>query len=238
MSLQLLKSITERVLVESHRGAEKLAPENSWRGLELAHHLGADWIEVDTQLSADGVAFLRHNYSLPDQRACRDVEWAEIASLTIQGEPLPRLESVLEWARDTNAHLSLDLKTAFTPQTKLTREVVRLVQKTHTQDRVLLIAWDHNELVHAKHLFPEIKTRALIRGRLVDLPAALQSVGADCVSLSYDLIRPGDVEEMHSLGVAVVLADLWQPDFDFVIESGADMVSWGDPAEAKRKLQK
>ena len=31
MTLTLLKSITGRVLVESHRGAESLAPANSWR---------------------------------------------------------------------------------------------------------------------------------------------------------------------------------------------------------------
>ena len=236
MMLTLLKSVTGRVLIESHRGAEKLAPENSWRGLELGHSRGADLIEVDVQLSADGIAFLHHHYTLPDGRACRDVAWAELAMLPIDGEPLPRLESVLEWACDVGAHLALDLKTAFTPQTKLTNEVVRLVQKKHTLDRVLLLAWDHNELVYAKRFCREIITRALIRGRVVDLPALIQAVGADCVSLSYDLIRPGDIEEMHTHGVAVVLADLWQPDFDFARESGVDVVSWGDPGEAKRKL--
>jgi hypothetical protein len=29
---------------------------------------------------------------------------------------------------------------------------------------------------------------------------------------------------------------MWQPDFDFVARSGVDIVSWGDPAEAKRRL--
>jgi len=236
MTLPLLKSQTGRILIESHRGAEKLAPENSWRGVQLAHELGADFIEVDAQLSVDGVAFLRHHYSLPDGRACRDVAWRELAELRIAGEALPRLEEVLIWAREANAHLALDLKTACAPELRLTTRVIRLIEKTQTQDRVLLIAWDHHELAHAKQLCPAIKTRALIRGRVLDLPSVVRTARADCVSLSYDLVRPGDVAQMHALGVAVVLAEMWQPDFAFVKNSGADMVSWGDPREAKQTL--
>ncbi|MEW5718391.1 MAG: hypothetical protein AB1817_07195, partial [Chloroflexota bacterium] len=95
---------------------------------------------------------------------------------------------------------------------------------------------DHNELVRVKRAHPEITTRALIRGRLVNLTDALKACHADCVSLSYDLIRPGDVEQVHALGIAIALAELWQPDFDFVARSGVDIVSWGDPAQAKQKL--
>ena len=43
MKIELLKSITGRVLVESHRGAEGLAPENSWTALKLGRDSGAAW---------------------------------------------------------------------------------------------------------------------------------------------------------------------------------------------------
>jgi glycerophosphoryl diester phosphodiesterase len=234
--MHLLKSQTGRILIESHRGAEKLAPENSWRGIKLAHELGADLIEVDVQASADGVAFLRHHYTLPDGRACRAVAWRELAELRIGAERLPRVDDVLTWAREVNACLSLDLKTAFTPEFRLTTEVVRLIEKTQTQDRVLLIAWDHAEIAHAKQLCPALKTRALIRGRVMDLPSVIRAARADCVSLSYDLLRPGDVAQMHDLGVAIALAEMWQADFAFAQSSGVDIVSWGDPAEARRAL--
>jgi glycerophosphoryl diester phosphodiesterase len=236
ITLPLLKSVTGRVLVESHRGAEHLAPENSWHGLDIAQQHGADLIEVDVQLSRDGVAFLRHNYALPDGRPCRDLAWSDLATVTINCESLPPLEDVLVWARDADARLSLDLKTGFIAEGKLAREVVRLLQRTQTMDRAMLLAWDHTEIAQIKKTYPEITTRALIRARIVDLRGMLESVGADCVSLSYDLIRPGDVEQAHALGVAVALVEMWQPDFDFVTRSGADIVSWGDPAEARRRL--
>ncbi len=232
----LLKSITGRVLIEAHRGAEKLAPENSWRALNLGHASGADLLEVDVQLSADGVAFLHHHSTLPDGRECCDVTWNELTEVRIANELLPKLQDVLTWARDVQACLALDLKTSSTPENKLADEVVRLIEQTDTANQVMLIAWDHGELQRVKRAHPEIATRPLIRGRLIDLPGLVRAVGADCVPLSYGIMRPGDVQEMHAMGVAVVLADLWKFDIDFVKNSGVDMVSWGNPVEAKRGL--
>jgi len=155
MPLELLRSRTGRVLVESHRGAESLAPPNSWRALKLGHQGGADLIEVDVQLSAEGVAFLRHNYSLPDGRRCREVTWDELARVVVEGELLPKLEDVLAWARDVNARLSLDLKTGFTPEGELTAQVLRVIERTNTADRVMLVAWEHAELVRVKDAHPK-----------------------------------------------------------------------------------
>jgi glycerophosphoryl diester phosphodiesterase len=191
---------------------------------------------VDVQLSAEGVAFLRHNYSLPDGRRCREVTWDELARVVVEGELLPKLEDVLAWARDVNARLSLDLKTGFTPEGELTAQVLRVIERTNTADRVMLVAWEHAELVRVKDAHPEILTRALLRGRLVHLADAMRACRADCVSLSYDLIRPADVKVLHAHGIAVMLAEMWEPDFDFVARSGVDLVSWGNPAEARQKL--
>src|SRR5262245_38413736 len=105
MPLELLKSKTGRTLIESHRGVEGDVLENSWSAIQLRHELGADLIEVDVQLSQDGVAFLHHNYTLPDGRWCSNVSWNELKELKTKGEHLPRLEDVLVWARDTGANL-------------------------------------------------------------------------------------------------------------------------------------
>lgn len=236
MTRALLRSINQRVLVESHRGAEFLAPANSLRAIQIGQQRGADWIEVDVQLSADGVTFLRHNYSLPDGRNCRNVIWDDLSRLVIEGEPLPKLEDALVWARDADARLSLDLKTGFIPEGKLTAEVLRVIERTQTAERVMLIAWEHAELIRAKDAHPEILTRALWRGRPVNLAETIRACRADCVSLSYDLIRPADVEQLHARGIAVMLAEMWQPDFDFAIRLGVDIVSWGDPTQARRGL--
>jgi hypothetical protein len=52
MALDLLKSVTGRTLIESHRGSVGHAPENSWTAIKTGHQLGADLIEIDVQMSS------------------------------------------------------------------------------------------------------------------------------------------------------------------------------------------
>ena len=227
MTLPLLTAQTGKILIESHRGCEKLAPENSWPGLEMGLARRADLIEVDVQLSADGVPYLRHNYTLPDGRRGGPLPWAELARVRILGEALPRLDEVLAWAQPRGACLALDLKCGFTPPFALGEAVLRLVQAAGLEERVILLAWDHHEIRRIKQACPAVATRALLR-----------ACACDCISLSYDLLRPGDVSLAHDLGVAVSLGDLFVPDFAFARACGADIVSWGDPLEARQALER
>lgn len=238
MTLELLKSKTGRTLIESHRGVEGDVPENSWSAIQLGHELGADLIEVDVQLSQDGLAFLRHNYQLPDERWSHDVSWSELKEVKIAGEPLPLLEDVLAWARDTGAHLSLDMKTFFTPEGILTKEVIRLLEKTNTKDNVLLLFFDHKELFHTKLAHPELTVRALLTGRPIDYPQYLQKIKADNVNVTYGLFQPSDVEAIHAVGISVVLGGLWNPDTDLFRSTDIDIFNYGNPAEARKILNR
>ena len=45
-----------------HRGASAQAPENTKAAFEMAYKMGADGIETDLQLAADGTIVVHHNY--------------------------------------------------------------------------------------------------------------------------------------------------------------------------------
>ena len=236
MTLELLKSKTGRTLIESHRGIQADVPENSWSAIQLGHQLGADLIEVDVQISRDGIAFLRHNYQLPDGRWCHDVCWDELKELKIEGESLPKLDDVLIWARELGTILSLDIKTIFSPEGSLTQEVIHLLERTNTKDHVLLLFVDHNELLQAKLAHPELTVRALLRGRLAHYAEYLQKIGADCASLSYGMFRPADIQQLHSAGISVVLGELWNPNVDLFKTLEIDIFTHGNPVEARKIL--
>jgi len=53
-----------RVLVYGHRGARSYAPMNTLASFELAIRQGADGIELDVQLSADGKLVVIHDFSV------------------------------------------------------------------------------------------------------------------------------------------------------------------------------
>ena len=238
MTLELLKSKTRRTLVESHRGVEGNVPENSWPAIQLGHQLGADLIEVDVQVSRDGVAFLRHNYQLPDGRWCQDLSWNELKELRIEGEPLPKLEEVLAWAREAEVCLSLDMKTFFKPEGILTREVIHLLERTNTKDHALLLFWDHHELQHTKLSHPGLTVRALLTGRLMNMGEYLQKINADCVSVSYGMLHPADVEQIHSAGAAIALVEYWNQNSDLLQQYDIDILSCGNPVLARKILDR
>jgi glycerophosphoryl diester phosphodiesterase len=237
MCLELLKSKTSRTLIESHRGVEGNLPENSWPAIKLGHQLGADLIEVDVQMSNDCVPFLRHNYQLPDGRWCGQLPWSELKELKINGEALPMLEDVLVWARDAGVTLSLDIKSFFNPEGNLTREIIRVLERTRMKEKVLLLFFDHQELLQTKLAYPELTARALMVGRLANYAEYLQHIHANGVSLSYGAFRPMDVEQIHSIGAFVCLNGLWNPNSDLFETLDIDIFSHGNPVEARKILE-
>jgi glycerophosphoryl diester phosphodiesterase len=61
----------------AHRGASRAARENTLEAFLTAVEMGADWIELDVRLLADGALAVHHDARLPDGRAvseCRAVD--------------------------------------------------------------------------------------------------------------------------------------------------------------------
>ena len=54
----------KRPLIFAHRGACKVAPENTLPAFQAALDLGADGIELDVQFSSDGKLVVLHNPTL------------------------------------------------------------------------------------------------------------------------------------------------------------------------------
>ena len=156
--------------------------------------------------------------------------------IKIEGEPLPLLEDVLVWARDAGAHLSLDMKTFFKPEGILAKEVVCLLERTKTKDNVLLLFFDHEELLHTKLAHPDLAVRALLTGRIVNLAEYLQKIKADCLSVSYGLFRPEDIEQIHSVDVALALVGYWNQNNELFQQYDIDVFSIGNPIDARKIL--
>jgi hypothetical protein len=50
------------------------------------------------------------------------------------------------------------------------------------------------------------------------------------------MFRPRDIEQIHAIGVSVVLGGLWDPNTDLFQKVDIDVFSHGNPAEARRIL--
>ena len=89
----------DRPLIIGHRGAAADAPENTLAAFTLALAQGADGVELDVQLCADGVPIIIHDTTV--DRTCdgtgrvADLSLAELRLLTIDNDhPIPTLDDL------------------------------------------------------------------------------------------------------------------------------------------------
>ena len=76
--------------VIAHRGASRLAPENTTVAFRTAVSVGADGIELDARRTADGVIVVHHDARLADGRVIVDTPWRELP------EHVPTLGAALD----------------------------------------------------------------------------------------------------------------------------------------------
>ena len=86
--LDLSNPQTQRTLVIGHRGAEALAPENTWAAFRAGYEAGADVLEVDVQLTRDGEAIIYHDFTLWPK--LRDPRWIRDTPIPVHAPPSQR----------------------------------------------------------------------------------------------------------------------------------------------------
>jgi glycerophosphoryl diester phosphodiesterase len=155
---------TDRPLILAHRGASRIAPENTLVAFCLALEQGADGLELDVQLSRDGVPVVFHDSELSRTTDGRgrisEKTLAELRTLDagkwfdprFAGERIPTLEEVFEAFGD-RALYNIELKAFGVQDDGLVQAVV---------------AWTVNDLQEAERLI-RLRVDALI----TDDPALL-----------------------------------------------------------------
>ena len=114
----------------AHRGAGKLAPENTLSAFRLGASLGYRMFECDVKLSADGVPFLLHDDTLPRTTNASerwgadpsplggDHPWSDLSQLdagswhsrAYAGESLPTLDNIAHFCLRNGFHLNIEIK--------------------------------------------------------------------------------------------------------------------------------
>ena len=106
----------------AHRGAGKLAPENTLAAFRVGAAHGYRAFECDVKLSADGVPFLLHDATLdrttPERGTAGDRPWAELSRIDAggwhsrgyAGEPLPSLAAIAAYVQRNGFALNIEIK--------------------------------------------------------------------------------------------------------------------------------
>jgi glycerophosphoryl diester phosphodiesterase len=199
----------------AHRGAGKLAPENTMAAFRLGAAHGYRMFECDAKLSADGVVFLMHDATL--ERTTNgngtggDLPWHNLSQLdaggwhsrAFAGEPLPTLEALARFCLANRYLLNIEIKPTPGTETATGAAVAALAAQLWQGAATppLLTSFKPDALAAAQAASPELP-----RGLLVDtlwdgwLEKALN---LDCVAVvaNYALWDSATVARVHSAGL-------------------------------------
>lgn len=110
--------INKNVLIVAHRGYSEMGVENSIEALEGAAMAGADYVELDIQLTKDNKFVVMHDFNLKRlagvDKKVKDMNFDEIERLTLrQGDfesHIPSFEEFVKRAKELNIKLLVELK--------------------------------------------------------------------------------------------------------------------------------
>lgn len=146
----------------AHRGARKVAPENTIPAFTKAMELGADGIELDVQLSADNELFVLHDLTLNKTTSGNGVAAAlPLAALKEldagawfgeqwRGTLIPTLDEVFDALPDT-AYVNIELKRDSIQNDGLENAIVAFIHKRNLAHRVIVSSFNPVILWRLRH---------------------------------------------------------------------------------------
>jgi glycerophosphoryl diester phosphodiesterase len=164
---------SKRPLIFAHRGAYKVAPENTLPAFEAAIGLGADGVELDVQYSSDGALVIFHNttlektstgtgrvtsHTLAELRGLDAGSWFDPR---FAGTRIPILDEVLELLKG-KLLVNIELKALDRLASGLGADVVNAVRKHGMADQVVISSFNPFALRVAKRAGPEIECALLL----------------------------------------------------------------------------
>ena len=197
---------TDNVSVTAHRGSSMMAPENTRSAIELAIADGADYVEVDVRMTADGIPVLWHDANMRRifglDGKISDITYEEALELDaglwfspdFEGERILTLQQAIAITRG-RVGLYVDIKPdADTPT--LTRDVVELLQQEDAIERTVVAAADSQVLNQVKRLEPSLRTTLLAQF----IVGPLHRESFDILGLRHNRVNAASVAETHHSG--------------------------------------
>ncbi len=218
-------------LIIAHRGASRAAPENTLAAFRLAADLGADGVELDVRLSADGIPVVIHDADVRMTTAgtglVRTMTLAQIKSLDagvhfgpqFAGERIPTLEEVLA-ALDDRLLINIEIK--YQPHIlQLVTAVAAVVQRAEHRKRIWFSSFRPYALHAIRRLLPQFPCGLLYCAADLGTPLFAPFTPHEAVHPHAPLVRPRSIARAHRQGRRVVTWTVDEP------AQARQLAAWG-----------
>ena len=212
------------IQVAAHRGGALLWAENGLTAFRNALALGADYLELDTHLSADGEVMVIHDPTLDrtttGRGAVSSARGADLGAVrlkardgSVTGDGVPTLAEVLDTLKPSTAQLLLEIKTdsAKRPYPDIERKALALVEARGLRDRVIVMAFETPTLKRVRALDLTIRTALLVsksrvsreRAGAADLVAWARDAGATHLGVEHPAVDTALLTAARAAGLQV-----------------------------------
>jgi len=232
-------------LVISHAACAGHAPENTLAGLRLALHMGADAVEVDVHLSADGIPILMHDDSVDRttdaQGPVASLTLAELRKLdagarspfeSFRGEKVPTLAEALELTRG-RALLIIEIKPL-----DVEGAVLEEVRRAGALDWAMIWSFHPGVVAGARRREPRLPAGLLTHSLSDAIAQQALELGAQGTGVYYQNLTEEGVRLAHRKGLAVHAWTVDQPpDMHRLAAAGVDGIVTNFPDRARSLLR-
>lgn len=199
----------------AHRGASGYAPENTLESFELAVRMGADGVELDVHLSADGELVVIHDETVDRTTNgtghVKDMTLAQLKALDAScgkadypDAKIPTLGEVYDLLRDTGLHVNVEIKTDVVLYPDIERKCLEIEREKGMQGRVLYSSFNHYTIANLLRQDPGARTGLLYMSGLYEPWTYAKSVGATHIHPFYpSIFLPGLPQGCGENGVGI-----------------------------------
>jgi glycerophosphoryl diester phosphodiesterase len=199
----------------AHRGAGKLAPENTLAAFRLGAAHGFRMFECDVKLSADKVPFLLHDATLERTTngigRAADQPWDQLARLDAgywhsrkySGEPIPSFENIGRYCLANRFHLNVEIKPTPGQEAETGDVVARYAARIWAGEKVppLLTSFRPESLAAAKAAQPELPRGLLLDTLWEDWFDTAQRLGCVAIVCNHALWDRAVVTQVQAAGM-------------------------------------
>lgn len=207
-------------LVLAHRGANKVAPQNTIPAFKKALEFNADGIETDVHLSKDGEIVICHNYTVDETSngngfvdemtlaQLRKLDFGSYFNKDFSGVILPTLSELLDVVKEM-ALINIEIKPPRTDN-DLVKKVVEEIHKYGIVENSIVSCFNPECIRQVKEIDKNVKTALLYEDDELGNEIMTFGVAKYCKQLNADAAHPHrklithkEVVELHNLGMAV-----------------------------------
>ncbi len=236
--------------IVAHRGASGHAPENTLAAIELAAQAGATWIEIDVNVSRDGVPVLHHDDGLErctngtglviehDLLELQKLDSGSWFHRDFEGEPVATLQQCLDLCDALSLGINLEIKPCSGWEVPTTTCIAEVLNRGEYAIPLLISSFSHLALVEARKQLAHIPRSALFLVAPPDWQSLTKQTEASNIHLhANSLLTAQAVESFHQQGLGVYCYTVNTTELaDDIFQRGVDGIFTNYPATLLQHL--